>query len=245
LITAWQYELREKSRASDQGDLFGRWWEELNLDIQSSTVQRITPDTAKQIILKYEWLGTMPPFIQDCFGLYFEGPLGLTLGGAIVFSQRLEANLKDAEHMKKTVIPPEAVYLSRGACAWWTPKNSASYMIANAAKQMGNVSVLAYADPDAGEVGSIYQALNWVYVGPTKDHSDPSGFYVDGKFRSTRDLKMYSTKRVQAAYPQSEVKASARKHRYLGIYGDKRWRKSMSARMEPHALPYMNRYADE
>jgi hypothetical protein len=239
--TAYQYEIRVQKERQDSGDLFGKWWEFENLDLQNSDVERITPQTAASIILEYEWLGTMPPFIVECFGLYFPSKsLGRVLGGAIVFSQRMEQNLIDAGTLK-SIIPDDALYLSRGACAYWTPKNSASNMISRAAKQMGDCTILAYSDPSAGEVGSIYQALNWHYLGQTEDHSDPSGFQIDGKFYSTRSLRMYSQKRVEEAFPKSVVVPSERKHRYVGVYGKPAFRRQMNNYLSQHSKPYVNR----
>ncbi len=240
-IVAWQYEIRKQKEQAGVADMFGNWWENENVTLDNSDVERITPETAASIILEYEWLGTMPPFIVQCFGLYFPSKsLGRVLGGAIVFSQRMEQNLIDAGTLK-SVIPDDALYLSRGACAYWTPKNSASNMISRAAKQMGDCTILAYSDPSAGEIGSIYQGLNWHYLGATEDHSDPSGFQIDGKFYSTRALRMYSLKRVQEAFPNSTVVPSERKRRYVGVYGKPSYRRGMNKYLSQHSKPYVNR----
>ncbi len=240
-LVAHQYKIRCQKEREDMGDLFGKWWEGEDFSLQNSDVERIDAKTAASIILEYEWLGTMPPFIVECFGLYFPTKdFGRVLGGAIVFSRRMEQNLIDAGTLK-SVIPDDAIYLSRGACAHWTPKNSASNMIARAAKQFGNCTILAYSDPSAGEIGSIYQGLNWHYLGATADHSDPSGFQIDGKFHSTRVLRMYSTERVKEVYPNSTIVPSERKHRYVGVYGTSSYRRKTNQYLSAQAKPYVTR----
>lgn len=239
--TSWQYQIRKAKESEPTADMFGAWWKHSPVSLKDARVEKISPRTAASIILEYEWLGTMPPFITQCFGLYFPNPdLGSVLGGAIVFSRRMEQNLIDAGTLN-SIIPDDALYLSRGACVHWTPKNSASFMISRSAKAMGDCSVLAYADPAAGEVGSIYQALNWHYLGPTEDHSGPSGFQINGKFHSTRMLKMYSLARVKSAFPEADVVASDRKHRYVGVYGSRNYKKGVCKKLAPYSKPYRRR----
>jgi hypothetical protein len=241
MIASWQYQIRIRKAAEAASDMFGAWWDNEAMALGDAHIRQITPRTAASVILEYEWLGTMPPFITRCYGLYFRSAgLGDVMGGAIVFSRRMEQNLIDAGTLH-SVIPGDAFYLSRGACAYWTPKNSASFLIAGAAKTLGDCSILAYADPSAGEIGTIYQALNWHYLGPTQNHSDPSGFMIDGKFHSTRVLRMYALGRVREAFPSSEVVPSERKHRYVGVYGSKRHKKRLRAQLAPVSKPYQRR----
>ena len=50
--------------------------------LSAATVRRISNDTARQIILKYEWLGTMGTGTECCYGLMF----GIHCGGAAAFT---------------------------------------------------------------------------------------------------------------------------------------------------------------
>jgi hypothetical protein len=51
----------------------------------------------------------------------------------------------------------------------YAPRNAASYLISRACRlaqrEHGWTVFYAYADPDAGEIGTIYQALGWDYIG--------------------------------------------------------------------------------
>lgn len=187
---------------------------------ESASVRRISKDDAAGVILKYEWLGTMPRVIHSCWGLYF----GDRLGGALVFAEKPGANLATSAN---SIVPDDALYLARGACAEWTPKNSASWFIAAVARTMGDCTIIAYADPAAGEIGQIYRALNWVYLGPSA--GGPSAWTVDGKLWGTRSIqRRFGTRSVdalKAAFPEAKIERVPRKHRFLGVYGTKKYKR--------------------
>ena len=153
---AHQRIIRDNETNSPTPDLFGSWWEPLDLSLQHTVIRPIDRATCEEIILKYEWLGTMPPFILHMFGIFFDNHCG----GALVFSQRTEQNLENTKH---SPIPEDALYLSRGACSHWTPRNTASYFISAVGNLLAPCTTLAYADITAGEIGQIYQALGWYH----------------------------------------------------------------------------------
>jgi hypothetical protein len=86
------------------------------------------------------------------------------LAGVIVmstpnsFSMMLGENTQNIEKL-----------ISRGACASWTPKNLASSLLMWSINWMVKNTEFrlfeAYADPEAKELGTIYQACNFYYVG--------------------------------------------------------------------------------
>jgi len=203
-------------------------------NLRGALVKKISTKEAASIILKYEWLGTMPPCIKSAWGVFFDG----VCGGAIIFSEPTQKNV-----VKAKTIPVDALYLSRGACAHWTPKNTASFLISAALKMMGNVVAYGYCDHRAGEVGQIYQALNWLYLGPSKGGAH--AFTVDGKEVSTRYLRRKygscSIETVRNIYPGSDIKKAPRKGRYVGVYGDRRHRKYWDGQLRPLSLPYPKR----
>jgi len=51
----------------------------------------------------------------------------------------------------------------------WAPRNAASFLISRAVKLvrclLGIERFFAYADPEAGEYGGVYQACGWHYLG--------------------------------------------------------------------------------
>jgi hypothetical protein len=72
--------------------------------------------------------------------------------------------------------------ISRGACASWTPNNLASALVMWSIRWMVNNTEFrifeAYADPEAKELGTIYQACNFYYIG-NKFGSDKLYFNPD------------------------------------------------------------------
>jgi hypothetical protein len=131
---------------------------------EHATVREISKAAAKTIILKYEWLGNMG-CTDYTFGLYF----GEHLAGVACFGRTAGTRTaisvcgKDYEHLVRV--------LNRGACVHWAHPHSASYLIPRACNLMAekgfNIFV-AYSDADAGEIGTVYQATNWLYCGTTK-----------------------------------------------------------------------------
>jgi hypothetical protein len=167
------------------------------------TVEPITRAEAKPIILRFEWLGTMGA-ATAWYGL--RSPTGELLG-AVGFGR---ANV--ARDLAKL---GRAVCLQRGACVHYAPRNAASFLIRRAVKLAAREHAwqifYAYGDPSAGEVGQIYQALSWSYVGTSAGRSPgrkrdqfirPDGRKVDERMLRHGGLKLADVigwKRVQAS----------------------------------------------
>ena len=91
--------------------------------------------------------------------------------------------------------------IQRGACASWTPKNlgsrlvmfSCRWMVENTTKRI----FVAYSDPEAGEIGTIYQACNFDYLGnkfgSNKNYVLPNGKHVGPRtFTRTGSMKKWA-----------------------------------------------------
>ena len=68
-MKAHQRIIRERESAS-AGDLFGQWWEGMEVDIKTAIVKPITHNQARPIIEKYEWLGCMSAVTWHCYGIF-------------------------------------------------------------------------------------------------------------------------------------------------------------------------------
>jgi len=154
---AWQKQLRDKYLEEGAPDI--------DLDLKTATVKRITRTLAKQIILKYEWLGTLPPsslYYGLFFGEYCAGVVCYVLGS-------VGANVN--AHSEFGIDRDEMIYLVRGANVHWSPKGANSKLVSISLNLIGKTTgaklAIAYSDTDAGEIGTIYQACNWTYVGKT------------------------------------------------------------------------------
>lgn len=147
----------------------------------------------KQFIIKYEWLGTLPSYPTHYFTARYNGILAGVLIYSMpnAFSKLLGEETKELERL-----------LSRGACASWTPKNLASAFIAWSIRWMVENTqyrlFTAYSDPEAKELGTIYQASNWIYIGQTSGstyrYKEPGSdrWVSDRKFRNVSSYKKYA-----------------------------------------------------
>jgi hypothetical protein len=155
--TAWQKQLRDRY-------LSDRVPPVPTLNVKSARVRPVSRHLATQIILKYEWLGTMAT-TSEHYGIFF----GCYCAGVACIGFYAGANVYAGQELG--VRQPELAYLARGACVHWAPPGTNSRLVSWAARLLPKTTpaklLIAYADPDAGEIGTIYQACNWAYIGQT------------------------------------------------------------------------------
>lgn len=114
----------------------------------------------KSFIERYEWLGTVPSFTSHWFMAYYKDIVaGVVLIGEPYSYTRLLGD--DTQKYERLI--------SRGACISWSPKNLASSFVMWCIKWMVQNTqyrlFVAYSDPSAKELGTIYQACNFYYLG--------------------------------------------------------------------------------
>lgn len=143
-------------------------------------------------IRRYEWLGKLAQRNTHAFGAFYKN----MLAGVVVFSTPNSFHNLLGPH---SGIELEKL-ISRGACASFTPKNLASKLLSFSINWMSkNTSFRifsAYSDPEAFEIGTIYQAMGAIYLGPkfggSNQYFDPSqpekGWFSD---REARKLSAY------------------------------------------------------
>jgi hypothetical protein len=131
---------------------------------------------ARRIILTYEWLGTMGRPPAACYGLL---DCDDTVIGALTFSSgpnHTRERLLGKEHAAKVIC------LERGACVHWAHQHAASFLIGRAvrlaAATHGWEVFYAYSDEAAGDIGTVYQATNWLYFGKGPGATGRNGFRV-------------------------------------------------------------------
>lgn len=168
-------------------------------DYKRAHVSQISTSLAGAFIKRFEWLGTMPHGVLFCYGLWpddhFHSPKDLL--GAVVFCKG--ANKRALE----TVAPyDEAVILARGACAMRAGRNGASFLITRAtrlaARDHGIFHFIAYSDPEAGERGTIYRALNWKHLGISEQGQHLSFISPTGERISSYEFNKRSDDRFYA-----------------------------------------------
>lgn len=183
-------------------------------------------DAAKAFIERHEWLGKLTIYTSDWFVAYHKGILAgvVLMGMPNAFSKLLGDNIECLEYLIKEweldvdVISTKKIerLINRGACISWSPKGLASALIMYGIRWMVKNTrfrlFTAYSDPMAREIGTIYQACNFYYLGQksggTKKYKSEAGNMVsDRSFRTRSAYKRYAKK--------------------LGIKWDERWSKTM------------------
>lgn len=197
----WQYEVRKQHLRDDLE----------YLSLSSSMVASFRPrdfevghvrkddklgcDIVKGFIEKYEWLGKMPARPTHRFTATY----GSLMAGVIVMATpNTFSNLlgKESRDMEKLI--------SRGACSAWAPKGLNSKLVMASVRWMAKNTdfriFTAYSDPEARELGTIYQACNFYYLGQasgtSKQYFDPEhperGWFSDRNFRHKSKYYMYA-----------------------------------------------------
>ena len=152
--------IREELEQKENNEQLNDWLKDVNLSPSNAEVRIITNKEAKEIISKYEWLGTMPAGAFLSVGLFFDGHLA----GVEVFTETKSGG-------KYTLFNKPTICLARGCCVYWCPKWGSSYLITRTLKLLTEYYkgepryIIAYSDWEAGEIGTVYQASNWYYLG--------------------------------------------------------------------------------
>lgn len=145
-----------------------------------------------------------------------------------------------------TISDPHTVVLERGVCEPWAPPHCASWFIPKAvklaARDHGWTTFIAYADPDAGEAGTIYQACNWMYVGNGRENGRPRDYFHHIPSDKTISEKAFRARGLTIADVDGLVwerlKKSA-KHKYVWIEAPPLQKKKLRRQFTP--LPYPKR----
>lgn len=225
-----------------------------DVKLNQSLLKEIDVETAKKLIIEYEWVKTLPLFIKYCFGIYFKICDKEYLGGVIIYSEEYSSNKQNI--WKKNNYSNKILLLSRGVSLWWTPKNTASYFISktiNWLKKNTKYKIItSTVDPAAGEVGVIYQSLNWYYVGlmngnytETGNETNVFSIYINGKLKSSRLLKKelgtINKEIILEKYPKAIFVPQYRKRRYFYFISNDKENKKLYDNIKNIILPYPKR----
>lgn len=233
-----QYKIRQKV-AEEKGDIiysntmFPIKVSDINISLKDAVVKEVTYETAEKIISVYEWLGTMPTFTTHYFGIFFDGVCGGVVLYGISLPQSVLDSICGAKYGDKVRV------LSRGACVHWSPKGSASKLIGASLRELekqGYKIVVAYCDTRAGEIGTIYQACNFIYTGTSENGKE---YFIDGKWRTGVGAGEYAhQKRDLSEY---ETRERSTKHRYIKLLGSKFEKKELLKSLNYPVLLYPKR----
>lgn len=183
----WQGHLRRENLLEDLSRIGRREPPSINLsDIIINTYKQ-SPFTFTEVcnfIRRHEWLGSMPQSIKRIYVAYH----GEWLLGVLVFT---------VPYTPSGIIGPEYKdrewLLARGASISWAPANLATFFIAHVMRDLAKTSdvkvVTAYSDPLANEIGTIYQAANFTYLGG--HYGGDRMFFIRGRWRTRRWIRKF------------------------------------------------------
>lgn len=201
----WQAYISEVNRASDLQEAGLTEDDALKLrtsDFEFAYVPSEDKNLCKEIkefIERHEWLAKLPnrPTHRFTARLKKNGQLAGTI---IMAVPNAFSNLLGKENSNKEKL------ISRGACISWGPKNLGSWLIMQSIRWMAKNTdfryFTAYSDPEAKELGTIYQACNFHYLGQTSgtnfQYLDPDrkerGWFSDREFRKKSSYMKYAKK---------------------------------------------------
>lgn len=197
----WQYEIRQRNLAKDleEARLTHAKIDRLRVcDFDFQYVHKEDRETCqkvKEFITRHEWLGKMPHRPTHRFIATYKGMLA---GVIVMATPNAFSNLLGKEMRNKEKL------ISRGACISWSPKNLGSSLIMFSIKWMVKNTpyrfFTAYSDTQAHELGTIYQACNFIYLGQNSGarfeyfdpHEPDKGWFSDRNFRKTTSYKKYA-----------------------------------------------------
>jgi hypothetical protein len=223
-ILAHQYRIRIEKEVEEKEKI---GFDYTKASLKNCIVKPIDRFLCEKIIKEYEWLGYLPKYTKYYFGLFFNIDGEEFLGGVVAYQPEYGDNIGVWD---KYGFTGKIIQLSRGVCLWWTPKNSASFMISKTLNWVKNNTdyeiVSATVDPNAGEIGTIYQSLGWYYVGCMSGNLKSNGeeiirygYKIDGKIYNQRHIrKMIGTAKKEEVlkhFPNVEIFNAGRKRRYF------------------------------
>ena len=197
-------------------------------------VQVVPPHVAREILVRHHYLHSMPGATRLSLGVFLDRRImgAITLGAGPINGHRLiDGAGRD-----------DVWTLSRLWLADALPSNTESHVLAVVVRSLRRFTkvkaLIAYADPAAGHVGTVYQAAGWLYTGAPK--SLPKLDLGDGVPRHCRSVgSAFSSHSVAYLRRRGlEVRQipQAPKHRYV-VFVDRSWRD----RLVPAVLAYPKR----
>jgi len=235
--TAHQYKIRQLKAAEEAES---QYWKDSDLSLANAAVKPVEMTFAREIIEEYEWLGCMAAVNFFAYGIFF----GEICGGVTVFGQEYAENLGVWDKYGYT---GKIILLNRGVCLHWTPKNTGSKLIMDSVKQLPDKYevITCTVDHLAGEIGTIYQACNFHYVGSMRKSRDRVGLMLNGKLYNSRAIRQkfghQRKKEILALHPDAEFVKQKSKDRYFLFRGCKRTRKAHLKAIEHIVKPYPKR----
>ena len=200
-----------------------------NISNTDYSVRRISRNQTKKYILEIHYAKRFPQ-IKYAFGLFKNDKLVGIITYGLPASRALCVGIAGKEHVD------DILELNR-LCLLHNLKNEASMLVASSLKELPKPKiVVSYADSSQNHIGYVYQATNFIYTGLSEKRKEwrmindnRHGRTICEKY-SLEERKNNPDKFIHIDRP--------RKHRYLYICGDKRYKKNMLSKIKYPIYPY-------
>lgn len=204
-------------------------------------VEQIPFRDANAFIREYEWLGHIGA-AKYYFGLKIDALL------AAVACYTTPSAPNAYRSLLGPKLSPHVYQLCRGASAHWAPDWAASrvisYSLRTLARSRGAKAVVAYADPAAGEIGTVYQASNAIYLGMTRSRG-PGKYVIGGvEYHARAVQKLFGCAAhdyLVTIDPGYQRIQRTKKHWYVFVVCKGLARRELMDRLAPLSKPYPKR----
>ncbi len=213
---------------------------DIRLDPHACKVKQVPISEIKDTLLKYEWLKCLHSINLFAYGLYFEN----YLAAATTYGPDYVENLGV---WNKYNFTGKIILLSRGCCVHWAPPYCASKLIRGSMDLLPKKYevVTATVDELAGEIGTVYQAAGFYYVGVMRKTPTRIGILHNGKLYGSRSLRAkFGTQKLEEIIKQwsdAKVIMQKSKARYFAFRGSHKVQKQHYEAIAHLIRPYPKR----
>ena len=219
-----------KTPDQSSNDAFGRIVRDLK-------VTPISQTEAKNLVVRHHYLHSFPGGTKLSFGIFYQsflmGAITLGVGPFLGYGMVDGATSEDCITLTRLWLEDDLPY------------NSESHVIGTLLRSLQKETsfkfVLAYSDPAAGHIGTIYQATNWLYTGLSS--ATPLYDIGDGILHHSRSLAhglgTHSIRYLTSQGISVKTIPQMAKHRYI-YFLDQSWR----SRLMVPLLPYPKKECD-
>jgi hypothetical protein len=118
-----------------------------------------------------------------------------------------------------------------------TEKNVESYLIGNTLKLVNKEIIVSFAEIDAGHVGTVYQATNWIYTGLSAKRTN---WTIEGLNLHCQTIAdKYTAEELREKFGDKfKTVERPRKHRYIFFNCHKKRKKELLGKLKYPILPY-------
>ncbi len=200
------------------------------------SVKKISRADCSEYILQIHYAKRWPS-ISYAFGLFIENELC----GVVTYGTPASATLRRGIAGDKFIA--DILELNR-LCLKYNRKNEASFLVGNSLKMLPkNKIIVSFADSSQNHIGYVYQATNFIYTGLSAKRTDWKikgkehlhGQTVADEFRGCENRAQAMREKYGNDFYLLD---RPRKHRYLFIVGDKRYKKDVIKNLKYDTFSY-------